>query len=62
VAPREEKTEKVLQPPQEEKRPKRFRLIRLEERIAPSGGGGNSGHGGCDPWLNFTAHNCGKWA
>jgi hypothetical protein len=37
MEPRTEETKQELQPRREETRPKRFRLIRLEERIAPRG-------------------------
>jgi hypothetical protein len=33
--------------PGTQQKPKRFRLIKLEERIAPGGKGGNSGNTNC---------------
>jgi hypothetical protein len=36
-------------PPGAEQRPKRFRIVKLEERIAPSKGGGHTGAPQCGP-------------
>jgi hypothetical protein len=38
MEPRKDEEKKTPQPRPEEKKPKRFRLIRLEERIAPTTG------------------------
>ncbi|MCI0461480.1 MAG: hypothetical protein L0Z62_31400 [Gemmataceae bacterium] len=39
----EEKQKKTNEPRPQEKKPKRFRIVKLEERIAPSGGGNVAG-------------------
>jgi hypothetical protein len=39
MEPRKEEENQAVQPRPEETKPKRFRLIKLEERIAPSAGG-----------------------
>jgi hypothetical protein len=47
-------------PPSAEQKPKRFRVVKLEERIAPSGKGvtGNPNHGSCVCFTN-AGDNCG---
>ena len=46
MEPRQEETKSTPHPRAEEKRPRRFRLVKLEERIAPAQGGVTSpGHG-----------------
>ena len=37
--------------PEQKKRPSRFQIVKLEERIAPHKGGGGPPH-------NFTEHGC----
>jgi hypothetical protein len=39
-----------------ETKPRRFRIVRLEERIAPSGGKGNGSKISCG--ANFTCRKC----
>ncbi len=48
MEPDREVQRKALEPSAEPK-PKRFRLIRLEERIAPQKGGGGKGTHACVP-------------
>jgi hypothetical protein len=48
MEPHREEQQKALEPSAEPK-PKRFRIVKLEERIAPSKGG------------NGTNHSCGAW-
>jgi hypothetical protein len=44
--------------PRPEEKPKRFRLIKLEERIAPSKGGG----GGSFKCVSAIGTDCGCWS
>jgi hypothetical protein len=47
MEPRQEHEKKATKPRPEEKKPRRFRLIKLEERIAPAQGGVTSPGQGC---------------
>jgi hypothetical protein len=45
--------------PQPQEKPRRFRIVKLEERIAPLTGGGGSHHcptGLCHPTVGFCIH------
>ena len=59
MEPHREESQKVS-PPGAEQRPKRFRIVKLEDRIAPTKGG-NVSHGhatacglGCPTYVNCT--------
>jgi hypothetical protein len=41
----EEKKDQEPRPEAKEARPRRFRIVKLEERIAPSAGGNGTNHG-----------------
>jgi hypothetical protein len=45
MEPRREESQKALEPGAAQK-PKRFRIVKLEERIAPKKGGNGGTHGG----------------
>jgi hypothetical protein len=49
MEPRREEPKKAP-PPSAEPKPKRFRIVKLEERIAPSKGGGHTGAPQCGPY------------
>ena len=47
MQPHREEPQKAL-PPGAEQRPKHFRIVKLEERIAPRGGSGNTHQRTCE--------------
>jgi hypothetical protein len=55
MEPEREAHRKALEPGAEPK-PKRFRIVKLEERIAP-GKGGNGTHNGCN--IHSSLYGCG---
>jgi hypothetical protein len=67
MEPRREEKQKAP-PPDAGPKPKRFRIVKLEDRIAPKQGGGNFSHGqatGCGPtcptnntWYCPSVGNC----
>jgi hypothetical protein len=58
MGPRQEDDPKTPRP-QKEARPRRFRLVKLEERIAPSAGGNKTNNSACVFLCNYTDHHCG---
>jgi hypothetical protein len=52
MEPRREEQAKAPEP-RAERKPKRFRIVKLEERIAPQGGGNGGTHGN-----KPTCHSC----
>jgi hypothetical protein len=63
MEPHREEPQKAPEPGAEQK-PKRFRIVKLEERIAPSKGGGHTGAPQCGPYrtaappCQYTASVC----
>jgi hypothetical protein len=55
MEPRREEQNKAP-PPSAAKKPKRFRIVKLEDRIAPSKGGNGktNGHNYSCPWCSVT--------
>jgi hypothetical protein len=58
MEPRKEENEEPRKETTEAK-PRRFRIVRLEERIAPGGGNGNGSKVTCGQ--NFTCGKCGGY-
>jgi hypothetical protein len=58
MEPRQEDDPKTPRP-QKEARPKRFRLVKLEERIAPRDGGNKTNNSNCVILCNLTQGHCG---
>ena len=56
MEPRHEQQQKAL-PPGAEQKPRRFRIIKLEERIAPAKGG-NASHKQCTDLLCTYTQTC----
>jgi hypothetical protein len=59
MEPGQDETKKDPQRRPEEKRPRHFRLIRLEERIAPRAGGNKTNNSNCVILCNLTQGHCG---
>jgi hypothetical protein len=57
MGPHCEEPEKAL-PPSAEQKPKRFRIVKLEERIAPSNKGGNTAHNKSCACMTYGWSNC----
>jgi hypothetical protein len=66
MEPHREESQKALQASAEQ-RPKRFRIVKLEERIAPSQGGGHTGVPQCGQYrtaaspCQYSAITCVCW-